>query len=85
MTRKVFVDAGAWVALADTSDDLHHAALAIYPSVLQSGVRLITSAILMNTSSRQFRNRVEVTRLPGQLNASTHIRHSLSRAGSKGR
>jgi predicted nucleic acid-binding protein len=58
VTRKVFVDTGAWLALADASDDLHHAARSIYPSVLQPGVRLITTNLVVAESYNLIRRRI---------------------------
>jgi len=39
----IFVDASAWIALADRSDSNHKKAAAVYPSFLTSNNRLITS------------------------------------------
>lgn len=58
MTRKVFVDTGAWLALADASDDLHDAARAIYPSVLQPGVQLFTTNLVVAETYNLIRRRM---------------------------
>ena len=39
----IFVDASAWIALADRDDSHHKKAAAVYPSLLKENNRLITS------------------------------------------
>ncbi len=39
----IFVDASAWIALADRDDSNHKKAAAVYPSLLTANNRLITS------------------------------------------
>ncbi|MCK9417966.1 MAG: PIN domain-containing protein [Nitrospirae bacterium] len=39
----IFVDASAWIALADRDDANHKKAAAVYPSLLTENIRLITS------------------------------------------
>lgn len=43
MSDPVFVDASAWVAITNTKDRNHTAAMSVYRRLLQSGVPLITS------------------------------------------
>ncbi len=43
----VFVDAGAWIALADTDDANHKKAAAVYPSLLSRNSPLITSNLVI--------------------------------------
>ena len=47
MTREIFVDTGAWLALADEDDGLHHAAMKIYPVILQRWQRLVTTNLVV--------------------------------------
>lgn len=47
MSREIFVDAGAWVALADASDQHHQRASAVYPSLLQRYHRLVTHNLIV--------------------------------------
>jgi predicted nucleic acid-binding protein len=58
MTHRIFVDTGAWIALADGSDDLHDRALTIYPTVLQAGNRLVTTNLVIAESYNLIRRRV---------------------------
>jgi hypothetical protein len=58
MTRKVFVDTGAWLALADTGDGLHDAAIASYPTVLEAGSRLVTTNLVVAESYNLIRRRL---------------------------
>ena len=43
MSEPVFVDASAWVAITNTKDSYHTAAMNVYRRLLQSAVPLITS------------------------------------------
>ena len=45
--ENVFVDTGAWVALADKDDANHKKAVAIYPSLLQNQKGFITSNLVI--------------------------------------
>ena len=58
MARRIFVDTGAWIALADGSDDLHDRARAIYSTVLQPGNRLVTTNLVIAESHNLIRRRV---------------------------
>jgi uncharacterized protein len=46
----VFVDTGAWFALADRSDGYHSKALAIYPRLLKELQRLVTTNLVVAES-----------------------------------
>ena len=84
MTRRIFVDTGAWVALADASDDLHHAALAIYSNVLQPGVRLITTNLVVAETYNLVRRRIGFQasiRFLQSLRASPRLERAYSNAG----
>lgn len=43
----IFVDTGAWVALADADDAHHRKAAAVYPSLLSSSRKLITTNLII--------------------------------------
>jgi predicted nucleic acid-binding protein len=47
LTEDIFVDTGAWVALADIKDTKHGKAASAYPSVLASHRRIITSNLII--------------------------------------
>jgi predicted nucleic acid-binding protein len=46
----IFVDTGAWVALADEDDTHHGNAIAIYPTLLKSSRSLITTNLVIAES-----------------------------------
>ena len=48
--KDIFVDTGAWVALADEDDAHHGNAIAIYPILLKSSRYLITTNLLIAES-----------------------------------
>ena len=48
--KDIFVDTGAWVALADEDDTHHGNAIAIYPILLKSSRYLITTNLLVAES-----------------------------------
>ena len=45
--EKVFVDTGAWIALAERRDVLHERALGHWQSIQEAGARLLTSAAVV--------------------------------------
>ena len=47
LRETVFVDAGAWYALADRNDANHRKAAKIYPSLLSTAGRLVTSNLVV--------------------------------------
>lgn len=47
MAREIFVDASAWVALAETDDNRHAAAAEIYPYVLNEYQRQVTTNLVI--------------------------------------
>lgn len=58
MPRRVFVDTGAWLALADSSDDLHTTAVAAYSTILQTGARLVTTNLVVAETYNLIRRRI---------------------------
>lgn len=48
--KRVFVDTGAWVALADDDDAHHKNAASIYPLLLKTSERLVTSNLVIAES-----------------------------------
>jgi predicted nucleic acid-binding protein len=46
-SETIFVDAGAWFALADKNDANHRKAAGIYPALLSTSGRLITSNLVI--------------------------------------
>lgn len=47
MTREVFVDSSAWIALADETDQYHDAAAEAYPDLLRRYQRLVTTNLVV--------------------------------------
>jgi len=47
MAREIFVDASAWIALANVKDFFHEAAKAIYPRLLREYRRLVTTNLVV--------------------------------------
>ena len=48
--ENIFIDTGAWVALADRDDDCHRQAVSVYPSLLKSCRTLVTSNLVVAES-----------------------------------
>jgi predicted nucleic acid-binding protein len=55
---KVFLDTGAFLALADEDDDYHAAAKSIYTEMLQSKAQLLTSNFVLSESYTLIRSKV---------------------------
>ncbi len=47
MTREIFVDTGAWIALANDRDTHHQAAKAVYPRLLSEYRKLVTTNLVV--------------------------------------
>lgn len=47
MSRQLFVDTGAWIALADADDQYHERAAQAYPGLLQKYQRLVTTNLVI--------------------------------------
>jgi len=47
MSRDIFVDAGAWIALADADDQHHEQAAEVYPDLLRQYRRLVTTNLVV--------------------------------------
>ena len=58
MPRRVFVDTGAWLALANASDSLHAVAVAAYPHILQTDTRLVTTNLVIGEAYNLIRRRL---------------------------
>lgn len=54
----VFVDTGAWLALADRRDKYHGVATAVYPQLLQQQPRLVTTNLVIAESYALIRYRL---------------------------
>src|SRR3990167_5792905 len=48
--ENIFIDTGAWVALADRDDKYHRQAVSVYPSLLKSCRTLVTSNLVVAES-----------------------------------
>lgn len=46
--RTVFVDTGAWFALADRSDQYHDQAIGVYPELLKGYQKLVTTNLVIS-------------------------------------
>mgnify|MGYP001616968920 CR=1 FL=1 len=55
---KVFLDTGAFLALADEDDDYHTAAKSIYTELLQSKAQLLTSNFVLSETYTLIRSKV---------------------------
>lgn len=60
MNGAIFVDTGAWIALADRSDSLHPTATQAYPVLLTSGRPLVTSNLVVAETYSLLRRRLEM-------------------------
>lgn len=58
MNAQIFVDTGAWVALADTSDNLHVAAKDSYAAILIPCRRLVTTNLVVAETYNLLRRRL---------------------------
>lgn len=58
MAGEIFVDTGAWVALADTRDNFHEAAGQAYPLVLRQWRQLITTNLVIAETYNLIRRRL---------------------------
>jgi predicted nucleic acid-binding protein len=47
LSQEIFVDASAWVALADKDDAYHKRAASVYPQLLKIGRNLVTSNLVI--------------------------------------
>ena len=47
MAKEIFVDTGAWIALANDRDSFHEAAKAIYPRLLREHQKLLTTNLVV--------------------------------------
>ena len=47
MANEIFVDASAWIALADKDDNHHKAAAEVYPAILKKYRRLVTTNLVV--------------------------------------
>ena len=55
---KVFLDTGAFLALADEDDDHHTAAKSIYAELLQARAQLLTSNFVLSETYTLIRSKV---------------------------
>ena len=58
MSREIFVDTGAWLALTDASDRFHREASTAYPTALKAGNRLVTTNVVIAETYNLLRRRV---------------------------
>ena len=58
MPGEIFVDAGVWLALANTRDQHHGAAVTIYPSIRQRWGLLVTTNLVVAEAYISIRRRV---------------------------
>ena len=55
---RVFLDTGAFLALADADDDYHAAATSVFPTLLRSRARLLTSNFVLSETYTLVRSKV---------------------------
>ena len=48
MSRQIFVDAGAWIALADADDKYHSAAARAYPTLVKNYRWMVTANLVVD-------------------------------------
>ena len=58
MTRRVFVDTSAWVAVVDSSDSHHSAATETYARLLKSQVTFVTTILVVAETQVWLRRRI---------------------------
>ena len=56
--QEIFVDTGAWLALADKRDQYHSRATAVYPQLLHQSTRFITTNLVVAESYNLIRRRL---------------------------
>ena len=80
-TQTIFVDTGAWYALADRSDQYHDRAVRIYPELLRSYQHLVTTNLVIAETyilmRRGLGHQAAVTFLD-RLSASSRVRKLYS-------
>ncbi|NUM46344.1 MAG: PIN domain-containing protein [Anaerolineales bacterium] len=74
MTKEIFVDSGAWVALADRRDKFYETAVEVYPSVLKDWGRLVTTNLVIAESYALIRGRLGHSAAIIFLNNLSHTR-----------
>lgn len=55
---EIFVDSGAWLALADRRDRYHETAVAVYPQLLRQIPRLVTTNLVIAETYNLIRRRL---------------------------
>lgn len=81
MAPELFVDTGAWVALADEGDGHHGAAAAVYPRFLASYARLVTTSLVVAETYTLLRAKLghrAAVRFLDAVNASPRIERVLA-------
>ncbi len=58
MDQAIFIDSGAWVALADTRDQFHSEAVGVYPRVLQQWKYQVTTELVIAEAYTMIRRRL---------------------------
>lgn len=58
MAEEIFIDTGAWLALADKSDKLHVSATKAYPLVLKQSSRVVTTNLVVAETYNLIRRRL---------------------------
>jgi len=58
MAKEIFIDTGAWVALADRNDPFHAAATAFYPNLVKQWPMWITTNLVIAETYSLIRRRI---------------------------
>jgi predicted nucleic acid-binding protein len=58
LAREVFVDSGAWLALANTHDTFHQSTSVVYPMLMQKNIHRVTTNLVIAEAHALIRYRV---------------------------
>lgn len=58
MPKEIFVDTSGWLAVADTNDNYHTAAIKVYPSLLRKYQNLVTTNLVVAETHVGLRKRM---------------------------
>lgn len=81
MAKEIFVDASAWIALANERDNWHNQAVKVYPRLFHDYQNLVTTNLVVAESQIAMRQQIGFVRTMGfllKLRTSTRVLRVLS-------